>query len=166
MSLKVVIPTPLRKHTGGAEVVEVDAGTVKEVLDRLESKFPGLRGSVCDDNGSLRRFINIYVDGEDVRFLQNLSTPAKDGSEIAIVPAISGGAGVSENFEIGRIQNLKSEIRNFKSDKRRFLNRDFKKSPLSNLKFRISDLRCRIRPISKFPLFRSKEPQVLLPTPV
>jgi sulfur-carrier protein len=91
MSLKVVIPTPLRKHTGGLEVIEVDAGTVKEVIDRLESKFPGIRNSVCDDSGGLRRFINVYVDGEDVRFLQNLSTPAKDGSEIAIVPAISGG---------------------------------------------------------------------------
>src|SRR5262245_58300791 len=91
MSLKVVIPTPLRKHTGGAEVVEVDAGTVKEVIDRLENKFPGIRNSVCDESGGLRRFINVYVDGEDVRFLQNLSTPAKDGSEIAIVPAISGG---------------------------------------------------------------------------
>ena len=88
MSLKVVIPTPLRKHTGGLEVIEVDAGTVKEVIDRLESKFPGIRNSVCDDSGGLRRFINVYVDGEDVRFLQNLSTPAKDGSEIAIVPAI------------------------------------------------------------------------------
>ena len=91
MSLKVVIPTPLRKHTGGAEVVEVDAGTVQEVLDRLDRRFPGLRGSVCDDSGKLRRFINVYVDGEDVRFLENLSTPARDGSEIAIVPAISGG---------------------------------------------------------------------------
>ncbi len=69
----------------------MDAGTVKEVIDRLESKFPGIRKSVCDESGGLRRFINIYVDGEDVRFLENLSTPAKDGSEIAIVPAISGG---------------------------------------------------------------------------
>jgi sulfur-carrier protein len=91
MSLKVVIPTPLRKHTAGAEIVEVEAGTVKEIIDRLESKHPGIRSSICDENGGLRRFINIYVDGEDVRFLENLSTEAKDGSEIAIVPAISGG---------------------------------------------------------------------------
>ncbi len=91
MSLKVVIPTPLRKHTAGAEIVEVDPGTVKEVIDRLESKHPGIRNSICDESGNLRRFINVYVDGEDVRFLDNLSTPAKDGSEIAIVPAISGG---------------------------------------------------------------------------
>jgi molybdopterin synthase sulfur carrier subunit len=91
MSLKVVIPTPLRKHTAGAEIVEVDPGTVGEIIDRLESKYPGIRNSICDNTGGLRRFINIYVDGEDVRFLDNLSTPAKDGSEIAIVPAISGG---------------------------------------------------------------------------
>ena len=91
MSLKVVIPTPLRKHTAGAEIVEVDAGTVKEVIDRLEIKHPGIRNSICDDNGGLRRFINIYVDGEDVRFLENLSTPTPDGAEISIVPAISGG---------------------------------------------------------------------------
>jgi molybdopterin synthase sulfur carrier subunit len=91
MSLRVVIPTPLRKHTAGAEVVEVDAGTIKEVIERLETKHPGIRNSICDATGELRRFINIYVDGEDVRFLDNLSTPAKDGSEIAIVPAISGG---------------------------------------------------------------------------
>lgn len=91
MSLKVVIPTPLRKFTSGAEVVEVDAGTVKQVLDNLESRYPGFRASVCDEAGSLRRFINIYIDGEDVRFLENLSTPITDGAEVAIVPAISGG---------------------------------------------------------------------------
>ena len=91
MSLKVVIPAPLRKHTAGAEVVEVDAGTVLEVIEKLDSKFPGIRSSICDDSGGLRRFINIYVDGEDVRFLENLSTQTKDGAEIAIVPAISGG---------------------------------------------------------------------------
>jgi len=91
MSLKVVIPTPLRKFTSGAETVEVEAGTVKEVLDSLESRYPGFRASVCDETGSLRRFINIYLDGEDVRFLENLSTPVSDGAEIAIVPAISGG---------------------------------------------------------------------------
>lgn len=91
MSVKIVIPAPLRKHTGGAEIVELDAGTVLEVIQSLDTRFPGIRNSVCDDSGNLRRFINIYVDGEDVRFLENLSTPAKDGAEIAIVPAISGG---------------------------------------------------------------------------
>jgi molybdopterin synthase sulfur carrier subunit len=91
MSLKVVIPAPLRKHTGGAEIVEVDAGNVQEVIDKLDARFPGIRSSVCDDTGSLRRFINIYVDGEDVRFMENLQTLTRDGVEVAIVPAISGG---------------------------------------------------------------------------
>jgi molybdopterin synthase sulfur carrier subunit len=92
MSLKVIIPAPLRKFTAGAEQVEVDGGTIKEVLDRLEARHPGIRASVCDENGTLRRFINIYLDGEDVRFLDNLSTPVRDGAEVAIVPAISGGS--------------------------------------------------------------------------
>ena len=92
MSLRVIIPTPLRKFTSGAESVEVEAGTLKEVLDSLDSKYPGFRASVCDEAGSLRRFINVYVNGEDVRFLDNLSTPVSDGAEVAIVPAISGGA--------------------------------------------------------------------------
>ncbi len=92
MSLKVVIPTPLRKFTSGAETVEVEAAaTVQEVLDNLDSKYPGFRASVCDESGSLRRFINIYLDGEDVRFLENLATRVPDGAELAIVPAISGG---------------------------------------------------------------------------
>ncbi len=82
MPLKVVIPAPLRKFTAGAETVEVQAATVQEVLDNLD---------VCDESGALRRFINIYLDGEDVRFLENLATPVNDGAEIAIVPAISGG---------------------------------------------------------------------------
>jgi molybdopterin converting factor small subunit len=91
MSLKVIIPTPLRKFTAGAELVEVDGATIRDVLDRLEARHPGIRSSLCDESGSLKRFINIYVDGEDVRFLENLATPVRDGSEIAIVPAISGG---------------------------------------------------------------------------
>jgi sulfur-carrier protein len=91
MSLKVVIPTPLRKFTSGADTVQIEASTVQEVLDNLDSKYPGIRASVCDERGSLRRFINIYLDGEDVRFLENLATPVTDGAEVAIVPAISGG---------------------------------------------------------------------------
>ena len=91
MSLKVVIPTPLRKYTNGADSVEVEATTVQEVLNNLDSKYPGFRASICDESGSLRRFINIYINGEDVRFLENLATPVTDGAEVAIVPAISGG---------------------------------------------------------------------------
>ena len=91
MSLKVIIPTPLRKFTGGAELVELEATTINEVLDRLDARHPGIRASVCDESGSLKRFINIYLDGEDVRFLDNLSTSVRDGAEVVIVPAISGG---------------------------------------------------------------------------
>ena len=91
MSQKVVIPTPLRRFTGGAESVELDATTVQDVIDTLDSRFPGIRGGVCEASGALRRFINIYVDGEDVRFLNDLATPVKDGAEIAIIPAIAGG---------------------------------------------------------------------------
>ena len=91
MSLKVVIPAPLRKYTQGAETVEVEAGTVQQVLESLNSKYPGFRNSVCDESGSIRRFINIYINGEDVRFLENLATPVSDGAEVAIVPASSGG---------------------------------------------------------------------------
>lgn len=91
MSLRLIIPTPLRRITGDAETVEVEAGTVKEVLDRLEERYPGFQSRVCDDEGQLRRFINVYVDGEDVRFLKGLSTEVPDGAELSIVPAIAGG---------------------------------------------------------------------------
>ena len=91
MSLKLNIPTPLRRLTGDAETVEVEAGTVKEVIERLDLKYPGFQSRVCDDSGQLRRFINVYVDGEDVRFLDGLSTQISDGAEVSIVPAIAGG---------------------------------------------------------------------------
>lgn len=91
MSLKVIIPTPLRKFTANADTVEVETGTVLEVLDRLEEKYPGFRSRICDESGQLRRFINIYIDGEDVRFLDNLSTTVPDQAELSIVPAIAGG---------------------------------------------------------------------------
>jgi sulfur-carrier protein len=91
MSQTVVIPTPLRKYTGGAEVVILQAATVQDVIEGLDSRFPGIRTGICESSGAIRRFINIYVDGEDVRFLSELNTPVKDGAEISIVPAIAGG---------------------------------------------------------------------------
>ena len=91
MSQKIVIPTPLRKYSNGVEVVEVDASNLREALEKLETRFPGIRAGIFENSGALRRFINIYVDGEDVRFLSELSTPVKEGTEIAIVPAIAGG---------------------------------------------------------------------------
>lgn len=91
MSLNVIIPTPLRKFTNNADSVEVEAGTVLEIIERLEAKYPGFRSRVCDESGQLRRFINVYIDGEDVRFLDNLSTAVPDKAELSIVPAIAGG---------------------------------------------------------------------------
>ena len=91
MSLKVIIPTPLRKSTGDAGTVEVEAGTVTQIIESIEQRFPGFRSRLCDESGELRRFINIYVDGEDVRFLDSLKTNVPDGAELSIVPAIAGG---------------------------------------------------------------------------
>ena len=91
MSLKLTIPTALRKITADADVLDVEPGTVREIIERLDESFPGFRARVCEDDGKLRRFINIYVDGEDIRFLDNLSTRVPDGAELSIVLAIAGG---------------------------------------------------------------------------
>ena len=91
MSVRVRIPTPLRRFTGGAEEVAVGGETVAKALEDLEAKFPGIKERLCDENGRVRRFVNIYVNGDDIRFLSSLDTPVKDGDELAIVPAIAGG---------------------------------------------------------------------------
>ena len=91
MSQKVIIPTLLRRLTDNADAVEVDATTVRDILDRLDERYPGFRARVCEESGELRRFINIYVDGEDVRFLDNLATLVPAQAEVSIVPAIAGG---------------------------------------------------------------------------
>jgi molybdopterin synthase sulfur carrier subunit len=91
MSLKLTIPTPLRRITGNADVVEVEPGTVLEIIDRLDESYSGFRSRICESDGKLRRFINIYVDGEDIRFLNNLSTRVPDGADLSIVLAIAGG---------------------------------------------------------------------------
>jgi molybdopterin converting factor small subunit len=91
MSLKLIIPTPLRRLTGDEDTLDVEAGTVHEIITRLDDRYPGLRSRLCEDDEKLRRFINIYVDGEDVRFLDNLSTRVADGAELSIVLAIAGG---------------------------------------------------------------------------
>ena len=90
MNVTVRIPTPLRTLTGGEEAVEVEGSTVAEVLDSLEQKHPGMRERLLDDTG-VRRFVNIYVGDEDIRFLDGLSTKLEAGTEISIVPAIAGG---------------------------------------------------------------------------
>lgn len=91
MSLKLTIPTALRKLTNGADIVEVEPGTVREILTRLDQTYPGFRARACEDDQKLRRFINVYVDGEDIRFLENLSTEVPDGADLSIVLAIAGG---------------------------------------------------------------------------
>ena len=91
MSSKVRIPTPLRKLTNEVELVEVKSGTVGTVIAELQAKFPGIQERLIDEAGQVRRFVNIYVNEEDIRFLQNNATPVKDGDEISIIPAIAGG---------------------------------------------------------------------------
>ena len=91
MAQTVSIPTPLRRFTNGTESVEVAGRTVSEIFDQLESQFPGIRARLCEENGELRRFINVYVDGEDIRFLNRLETSVGETAEISIVPAIAGG---------------------------------------------------------------------------
>ena len=92
MSQTVIIPTPLRKFTNEVETVEVQGATVGEILNQLERRFPGIQARLCEVNGELRRFINVYVDGEDIRFLDNLQTPVGAQAEVSIVPAIAGGS--------------------------------------------------------------------------
>lgn len=91
MSVRVRIPTPLRRFTGGAEEVGVGGATIASAIEDLESKFPGIKERLCDEQGRVRRFVNIYVNGDDIRFLSSLETPVKEGDEVSIVPAIAGG---------------------------------------------------------------------------
>ena len=91
MSVIVRIPTPLRKITADQDRVSADAGSVAECIASLEASHPGLKERLCDESGEIRRFVNIYVNGEDVRFLQGLATALKDGDEVSIVPAVAGG---------------------------------------------------------------------------
>ncbi|MDX8410704.1 MAG: ubiquitin-like small modifier protein 1 [Mariprofundaceae bacterium] len=91
MTIIVRIPTPLRKLTDGADEVSVDAADVGAMVDALEAAHPGIRERLCDEAGEIRRFVNIYVNDEDVRFLDGRNTALKDGDQVSIVPAIAGG---------------------------------------------------------------------------
>lgn len=91
MSVTVRIPTPLRKLTNELDVVSGDSGTLMACIDSLEGQYPGLKERLCDEAGELRRFVNIYVNGEDVRFQSGLETSLKAGDEVSIVPAVAGG---------------------------------------------------------------------------
>ena len=87
----VLIPTPLRKLTNDLELVQTSGANVGELLDNLDKAFPGLKERVCDEQGNVRRFVNVFVNGEDIRFLEEKATPVKESDEISIVPAIAGG---------------------------------------------------------------------------
>ena len=91
MSAKVRIPTPLRKLTNDEELVEVDATTIGDAISELQTRYPGIKERLLDETGAVRRFVNVYVNEEDIRFLQNQQTALKDGDEISIIPAIAGG---------------------------------------------------------------------------
>jgi sulfur-carrier protein len=91
MSVTVRIPTPLRKLTNEQELISVASGTIGSAIAELQAKFPGIRERLVDESGQVRRFVNVYVNEEDIRFLQQSDTPLKDGDEVSIIPAIAGG---------------------------------------------------------------------------
>jgi molybdopterin synthase sulfur carrier subunit len=91
MSVTVRIPTPLRKLTNELDVVSGDGGTLIGCIESLDAQYPGLKERLCDEAGELRRFVNVYVNGEDVRFLSGLATSLSPGDEVSIVPAVAGG---------------------------------------------------------------------------
>ena len=91
MTVKVRIPTPLRGVTGGMGEVEISGDTLSTCIDNLEARYPGMKERLLDEAGEIRRFVNVFVNGEDVRFLGGLSTVLKPGDEVSVVPAVAGG---------------------------------------------------------------------------
>ena len=91
MSVMVRVPTPLRRLTGGQDKVSVEGGNLADVIASLDTEFPGIKDRICDQQGEIRNFVNLYVNGEDVRFESGLETATKPGDEISIVPAVAGG---------------------------------------------------------------------------
>ncbi len=91
MPVTIRIPTPLRKLTNNEELVQVASGTIGGAITELQSRYPGIKERLIDETGGVRRFVNVYVNEEDIRFLKNQDTPLKDGDEVSIIPAIAGG---------------------------------------------------------------------------
>jgi sulfur-carrier protein len=91
MSVSVRIPTILRSYTGGAAEVTTGPGTLREVINDLDASYPGIGGRIVDDGGRLRRFVNVYVGDEDIRFASGLDTPVPAGSHVSVIPAVAGG---------------------------------------------------------------------------
>ncbi len=91
MSARVRVPTILRTYTAGESEVAADGDTLSDVLDSLDASYPGIKGRIVDEQGALRRFVNVYVGNDDVRFLDGLGTPVADGTQISVIPAVAGG---------------------------------------------------------------------------
>ena len=106
MTIKVRIPAPLQKLTKDKGLVESEGKSIRELVENLEKKYPGIRERIYDEAGKVRRFLNIYVNEEDIRFLQMDSTPLKDGDEVSIIPAIAGGNKRKVREGYGRLRNV------------------------------------------------------------
>ncbi len=91
MAVKVRIPTPLRKITGGKDEVTAEGSNVAEIIEDLEKNYAGLKERICEADGNLRRFVNLYLNDEDIRFMDNLDTKISENDELSIIPAIAGG---------------------------------------------------------------------------
>lgn len=91
MAIKILIPTALQKYTNDQATIECSGNSVAELLDSMETHCPGIKARLCDEQGKPRRFLNFYVNSEDIRFLEGISTALKDGDEVSIVPAVAGG---------------------------------------------------------------------------
>ena len=91
MSVTVLVPTALQNFTNNQATLECSGSTIAELLDSLEQNFPGIKARLCDEQGKPRRFLNLYLNSEDIRFLDGTDTPLKDGDEVSIVPAVAGG---------------------------------------------------------------------------
>ncbi len=92
MAITVRIPTPLRRVTDGQDKVDTEGETLRQLIDSMEGQYPGIKERLCDEDGNLRNFVNVYVNGEDVRFLDGIDSTTGDGDEVSIVPAVAGGA--------------------------------------------------------------------------
>ncbi len=92
MAITVRIPTPLRRVTDGQDKVNTEGETLRQLIDSMESQYPGIKERLCDEDGNLRNFVNVFVNGEDVRFMDGIDSATGDGDEVSIVPAVAGGA--------------------------------------------------------------------------
>lgn len=100
MPIKVRIPTPLRNLTGGRGELETDGKDVAELIENIERQYPGMKSRLYDEQGQLRRFVNIYINEEDIRFLKGPETPLKDGDVVSIIPAIAGGSKREDSWRV------------------------------------------------------------------